>query len=409
MSYFKSYSNKLTKIKANAKTIYFFKELNKHYGNPKKTRDTLRSLLSPRKTSKHVPHQLNNSLIDTVNQAENFNKFFCSVGEELANATSSHSDQDFRLYMKNRVIDTIYLEPPNTSEIANALLTLSVNKAVGYDNIPAFFLKVAPVLAPYLFYLLDYAFNNGIFPDNCKIATIIPIHKNGNQSNPSNYRPISILTCFSKIIERLIYKRLFSFISKNKILPSHQYGFQKKTSTAHAILDFVTASHDNIHHHHFTGIFFLDFKKAFDTVCHQSLIKKLEHYGIRGPTLSLLISFLKRQQFGSLQNVNSQVRPNDYRVPQVSILGPLLFLLYINDLPDTVQSTPILFADDTCLHLHSSKPDLLQVKLSREISLVQEWCHANTLTINPQKCHKLFISPKTNDCIQEFAVSLNDT
>ena len=108
--------------------------------------------------------------------------------------------------MKNRVIDTIYLEPPNTNEIANVLLTLNVSKAVGHDNIPAFFPKVAPyVLAPYLSYLFDYAFNNGIFSDNCKIAKIIPIHKNGDQSNPSNYRPISILTCFSKIIEKLIY------------------------------------------------------------------------------------------------------------------------------------------------------------------------------------------------------------
>ena len=185
-------------------------------------------MLPPRKTSMHVSHQLNNSSIDTVNQAENFNKFF-SVGEELANAASSHSDHDFRLYMKNRVIDTIYLEPPNTNEIANALLTLSVNIAMGHDNIPAFFLKVAPyVLTPYLSYLLDYAFNNGILPDNCKIAKIIPIHKNGDQSNPSNYRPISILTCFSKIIEKLIYKRLFSFISKNKTLSSHQCEFQKK-------------------------------------------------------------------------------------------------------------------------------------------------------------------------------------
>ena len=87
----------------------------------------------------------------------------------------------------------------------------------------------------------------------------------------------------------------------------------------------------------------------------------------------------------------------------------MLFLLYINDLPDTVQSTPTLFADDTCLHLHGSKSELFQIKLSREISLVLEWCHANTLTINPQKCHMLFISPKTNDCIQEFAVSLNNT
>ena len=141
----------------------------------------------------------------------------------------------------------------------------------------------------------------------------------------------------------------------------------------------MTASYDNIHNHHYTGIFFLYLKKACDTVCHQSVITKLDHYGIQGPTLSLLIFFLKRQQFVSLQNVSSQARPNDYGVPQGSILGPLLFLLYINDLPDTVQSALILFADDSCLHLHGSKPELLQIKQCREISLVQEWCHANTL------------------------------
>ena len=119
-----------------------------------------------------------------------------------------------------------FFEPPTVNEIIACIGSLNANKAVGYDNIPAYFLKVAaPIIAPYLCFLIDYAFLNGIFPDNCKIAKVIPIHKKGKKGNPSNFRPISILTCISKVIEKMIYKRVFSFLSKNNVLAPQQYGF----------------------------------------------------------------------------------------------------------------------------------------------------------------------------------------
>ena len=211
-------------------------------------------------------------------------------------------------------------------EIIACIGSLNANKAVGYDNIPAYFLKVAvPIIASHLCFLIDYAFLNGIFPDNCKIAKVIPIHKKGKKDNPSNFRPISILTCISKVIEKMIYKRVFSFLSKNNVLAPQQYGFQKNISTIYAILELLTATYDNINANNCTGILFFDLTKAFDTVCHQILFAKLQHYGIRGPSLQLIKSFLERKQFVSINGVNSDLQHNSFGVPQGSTLDPFLF------------------------------------------------------------------------------------
>ena len=169
----------------------------------------------------------------------------------------------------------MFLEPVNITEIFNTILSLNVNKAVGHDNIPAYYLKIAPFsVAPFLLILINYAFTNGIFPNNCKISKVIPIHKNGDTNNPNNFRPISLLICFPKIFEKIIFKCITCFLNKHDVLNPQQYGFQKGISTAHAILNIVTTTFDNIDRNQFTAIFFLDLKKAFDTVCHKTLLKK---------------------------------------------------------------------------------------------------------------------------------------
>ena len=303
----------------------------------------------------------------------------------------------------------MFLEPPSINEIINCINSLNVNKAVGHDNIPAYFLRVASIiLAPYLFVLLEFAFKNGIFPKTCTIAKVIPLHKNGNKNDPNNYRPISILTCFSKIFEKLICKRLTAFLAKNKILVPEQYGFQKGISTSHAMLDIITAAFHNIDRKMYTGIFFLDLKKAFDTVSHEILLAKLNHYGIRGPAYSMIKSFLIRQQYVSLNNYDSQLCPNKFGVAQGSILGPILFLLYVNDMPNAVNSLPRLFADDTCLVLNNANLPNLQNDLNSEIDRLQNWCNANKLTINPSKSNYLVISPKANEVLTNCSVLLHN-
>ena len=172
-------------------------------------------------------------------------------------------------------------------------MSLNCYKSPGYDNIPVYFIRsVAEILAYPLSILVNHSFELGYFPNCLKTAKIIPLYKSGDKSLPTNYRPISILTCFSKILEKLIYNRLMNFIDKHSVISSTQYGFRKHHSTTHAIAD-VTLTYDNINKNEFTGLVFLDLKKAFDTVSHSILLGKLNHYGSRGQAHNLLSSYLE--------------------------------------------------------------------------------------------------------------------
>ena len=243
-----------------------------------------------------------------------------------------------------------------------------MHKSTGHDNISPYYLRVASsVLSPALCYFFDNAFRLGIFPRNCKIAKIVPLFKSGTKEDINNYRPISILTCFSKIFEKLVYSRLFSFFQKHSVITKIQYGFQNNKSTSHVILDVLTNVYDNIEHNDYTALVLLDFKKAFDTVSHSILLHKLEHYGIRGVALKLLNSFLtNRMQYIVHQNLCTDTVINKFGVPQGSNLGPLLFLIFINDIPNALVSLPRLFADDTCLVIHAPNPLLLEEKTQIE-------------------------------------------
>ena len=220
------------------------------------------------------------------------NKWTTCLFRYLADKSPSQHDNRFKFFLKNRVPNSIYFQPPSINEIVNSIVSLNVNKAVGHNNIPRFFLKTfVYTIAPYLFILLTYAFQHCIFPDNCKIVKVIPIYKSGEKKNPSNYRPISILTSFSKIIEKLVFKQITNFLDKNNVLIPYQYGFQKSISTAHAIIDIITTSLDNINNKNYTGLFFLDLKKAFDTVCHKTLVAKLDQTESEVQRLSSWILF----------------------------------------------------------------------------------------------------------------------
>ena len=174
-------------------------------------------------------------------------------------------------------------------------------------------------------------------------------------------------------------------------------------------LELLTATYDNINANNYTGILFLDLTKAFDTVCHQILLAKLQHYGIRGPSHQLIKSFLERKQFVSINGVNSDLQHNSFGVPQGSTLGPILFLICINDLPNAVLGSTTLFADNTCLMLRNSNLLTVQNDLNSQASCLNKWCKSNKLTINPQKCHILTISPKSNKNVTDFFIKLDGT
>ena len=179
--------------------------------------------------------------------------------------------------------------------------------------------------------------------------------KKGDRQEISNYRPISILSCLSKILEKLIDVRTVSFLSKNSILIPTQDGFHNSHSTTHALLDVVNNAYNNINKNNFTALIFIDLKKACDTVTHSILIRKLSHYGVRDIANDLFSSYLHdRKLFVKIENVKSDMKVTDYGVPQGSVLGPLLFLLYVNDLSSCSSNRSGLFADDSCLNVNDS-------------------------------------------------------
>ena len=154
--------------------------------------------------------------------------FFCSIGKELASKISSQNHQVFQNFLSKRIASSIFSEPPNSTEISAAIQSLSANKAVGHDQIPPYLVHIAAdVIAPYLQYFFEFSFTEGIFPESCTIAKVIPLHKNGDKTNSTNYSPISFLSCLSKILERLIYSRFTEFFSKHKVIYDTQYGFKK--------------------------------------------------------------------------------------------------------------------------------------------------------------------------------------
>ena len=191
---------------------------------------------------------------------------------------------------------SIFLEPPRVNEVIVAINSLNFYKSFGHDDIPPFFLRTAScVLAPTLCCFVDNAFRLRIFPRSCKIAKIVPLFKTGKTEELTNYRPISIFTCFSKIFEKLIYSRLISFFQQKSVLLDSQHEFRNGMSTTHAVLHVLTSTCDQINDEQYTGLILLDFEKAFDTVCHRTLLHKLEHYGIRGEALKLLQSFFSNR------------------------------------------------------------------------------------------------------------------
>ena len=207
-----------------------------------------------------------------------------------------------------------------------------------------------------------------MFPHKFKTAKVIPIFKAGDKQIPSNYRPISLLPNLSKILEKFIKTQLLNFFEKLNVFHPSQYGFRKKCSVIHALLDVTTNAYDEIQYKKYTAIMLMDIRKAFHAVSHKILLCKLRHYGIRGPAFSLIENYLtSRSQFVFVNNCSSSSKPVSIGVPQGSILRPLLFLIYMNDLYNATLSRPRLFADDTCLMVSEKSISLLEQSCNSEL------------------------------------------
>ena len=269
----------------------------------------------------------------------------------------------------------------------------------GHDGIASFYLKIAlPVIGGSLRDLFYKSMSAGKFPEDWKIARIAPIFKSGARDDRSNYRPISVLPFMSRLFEKLIFNQFYEYLDANKSPYEHQSGFRLLHSVTAALMASTNDWYLNIDKGKYTGLVFIDLKKAFDTVDHKILVDKLKMYGVNGLEHDWFTLYLdNRKQFCRINGSSSDVEGINCGVPEGSCLGPLLFLIYINDLPFSLQKSHVsMYADDTTISLSSKSIGDLQNDLNLDLLKLQDWLHANKLSLNVVKTQSLIIGSGPN-------------
>ena len=384
---FKLYRATLRKSIREAKRLYFMRTFNMYKSDIKKTWIVINETLNKSiKCQDHNEFIIDNNKINDPNKIANlFNEYFINIGRSLS--TQIQAAHDFSEYLATPADTSFKFSPVDENQINNIINNLKNKSSYGYDNISCVLLKKSKgILIKPLTLIINQSMNTGIFPDDLKISKVKPLFKRGDVAQISNYRPISLLPSISKVFEKVIFYQLSEYFNDNELLCCEQFGFRSGHSTELAALRLVDHLVKQMDSYNTPINIYIDLSKAFDTLDHDILLAKLNYYGICGTENALFRSYLSnRLQYVDYQGSQSALQLISTGVPQGSVLGPLLFIIYINDLPLVSNIFEMLmYADDTTLYCNLNQ-NVDEKEINKELNLITEWLTSNKLSLNVQK------------------------
>ena len=418
---YKTYKQKFTALARECEMTYYREMFDKTTDTMKQLWKNLKSVcsFSSKKQQTQPVTKITISSQDITNSAEianAFNDYFCSIGENLSKQLTDPSDKSacFQHYLDKSQLNSMFCSPVEIDELTNLFRKLDDKKSSGPDNIGPKLLKLAaPFVANPLLYIFNLSFSAGTVPDKMKTAKVIPLYKKGQKNLMQNYRPISLLDTAHKLLEKLMNRRLLQFLEHHNIIYNCQFGFRKHHSTTSALIEVIDNIYRQLDNKEFVLGTYLDLQKAFDTVNHKILLAKLYNYGIRGPIYKWFESYLSnRKQYTVVNGICSSTHAIEYGVPQGSVLGPVLFLLYINDIKNAAPiNTVKLFADDTNLFVNGKSETDVCEKANEILKNLANYFLANKLTVSIDKtCYSIFSPfPRSNCNSNHVAVKFAGT
>ena len=391
---------KYEKLITAKKQNYYKSLLGRHRNDLKKTWRTMNDLLGRSKPNLTKVFSINGQeTSDPVEIADHFNSHFSTIGNKMVERFTHTRRDDFKQYMGHPSKTSMFLAPTTAFEVQNILKSFRPKTSCGIDGIPFKVIRMMPwncICA--LAHIFNCSLQSGKYIDQFKLSKVMPLFKKGNAKDVKNYRPISLLPAFSKILEKIMYKRLNHFLDQKNFFYSQQFGFRQNHSTSHATSLLVSKILEGFDKNEYTLSMFLDLSKAFDSIDHDILLAKLHHIGVRGQSYNWFKSYLSgRKQVVIYNDVASSTYCNlTVGTLQGSILAPLCFSIIINDFPNSLlHSDIILFADDSTPYLRGKNLPELLTKANTDLENIQAWLSANKLTINVDKTkYMIFSTPK---------------
>lgn len=391
----------LAKSIADSKKQYFEKLINNQQ-NSKCLWESVNKICNKNKKKEEIERiKINNTIISDKKEIANlFNEHYCSLGERYAQKIKK--PQHF-IDNEPEVANNMFLGSVSEQEIVRIIRSMKTKKSPGFDGIRTEILKIIDrQISQPLTFLINKCIKKGYFPKQLKIGVISPLLKSGSKLDIINYRPVSLISNVAKIFEKILKSKIMKFLKKYKLISDNQYGFIQGRSTEDAIAGLTSQIYKNLDESSPTLCIFVDLAKAFDTVSHALLLEKIKRNGLRGKIFDIIKSYLSdRIQYTKVGGVLSEAGPVTCGVPQGTVLGPLLFVLYINGLLKmNITGQTLSFADDTAILFKGKTWEEVKVRAEKDFALVKKWFDFNLLTVNLEKTKCILFSPSDGavDC-----------